>query len=167
VYEWSTSGLFGPCSFLGVSSGLFDTPFFESPNVVNETVAGRIQGEYFCNKRNACTGQWAFHFFDEDDWITARYGFRSGDDEPEVLPNTVTGGAGRWASFVGTLDASTVTTDAEDTLVIEWTICRQEPEATLEAGECAMVWELSTNGTFFTTDGESIEFGTNQVFLPR
>jgi hypothetical protein len=30
-----------------------------------------------------------------------------------------------------------------------------------------MVWELSTNGTFFTTDEESIEFGTNKVFLPR
>lgn len=119
-YNFSGSELAGEDDHLGI----FNTPFYLSPNAKNSTLAGRIMGHYFLNERGAATGQWNFHFFDrnEDDegvspsgWVTGNLGFGEGD-----YPDVVVGGTGDWKGFEGRIRPEPVSTDP---LIISWTIC--------------------------------------------
>ena len=94
VYEWSTGGEFGGYKFSGSveyengALGVFDTPFFDEPNVTNANVAGRVMGYYVPNSGGAVAGNWNFAFFDHtgheslavehQDWIAASLGFYQG-----------------------------------------------------------------------------------------
>ena len=120
-YNFSGSVLAGEDDHLGV----FNSPFFFSPDVENSTLAGRIMGHYFLNERGAATGQWNFHFFDrnmEDEasspsgWLTGNLGFGKGD-----YPDVVVGGTGDWKGFEGRIRPLPLADT--DPPVISWTIC--------------------------------------------
>ena len=118
-YNFSGSELVGEDDHLGI----FNTPFFLSPDVENSTLKGRIMGHYFLNERGAATGQWNFHFFggDEDDgevpsgWLTGNLGFGEGD-----YPDVIVGGSGDWKGFQGRIRPAPLSTDP---LIISWIIC--------------------------------------------
>lgn len=139
VYEWSTPQRSNHSGYQFAGSslydeqriGVFDNPFFGSPDVQSSEVAGRIMGYYVPNGRGAASGLWNFAFFDEggnsngskknhhEDWIAASLGFDN-DDTSSQMPNVITGGSGSFSGLTGTIEQQIVSTYP---FVIEWTIC--------------------------------------------
>ena len=118
ICELSDSGTYDGYTFTGVSSeGAFSTPFFYSSDLTGE-VAGRVQGFYVGPTADGDTnvGNWAFHFFGEDSWITANLGFGL-----EETPKVITGASGifRGSGSVVNTEFSTAPAD----FVIKWTFC--------------------------------------------
>lgn len=143
IYEWSTNGTFNGYQFSGSiiygderELGVFDTPFFGSPNVQNATVIGRVMGYYVPNARGATSGLWNFAYFDEEsnvtasedevkheNWIAASLGFYQFDadrEDQDPTPNVVTGGSGKFVGLTGAINSRVYSTEP---FVIEWTIC--------------------------------------------
>ena len=141
IYEWSTGGNFGKYNFSGSveyeggALGVFDTPFFNDPDVRNADVAGRVMGYYVPNGGGAVAGNWNFAFFDHgreslagekvehEDWIAASLGFyQDGADstERDGVPNIIMAGSGKFAGAKGTVTANVISSDP---FVIEWNIC--------------------------------------------
>lgn len=156
VYEWSTSrrSNFSGYQFAGTAlyeegdehTGVFDTPFFASPDVENSEVMGRVIGYYIPNGRGAASGLWNFAFFekgseDSENWIAASLGFD--DDDTATSPNVITGGSGAFSGFTGTIEQQIVSFDP---FVIEWIIC---PPIRDDSGDSANSSD-SSGGSSFT-----------------
>ena len=141
IYEWSTGGEFdeyrfsGSVEYDGGAIGVFDTPFFDEPDVANANVSGRVMGYYVPNKAGSVAGKWNFAFFDNDhdplgdvpteheDWIAASLGFyQDGADKStqDGVPNIIIGGSGAFAAFSGTITSNVISSDP---FVIQWEIC--------------------------------------------
>ena len=141
IYEWSTSGEFneyrfsGSVEYEGGAIGVFDTPFFDQPDVANANVSGRVMGYYVPNKGGSVVGNWNFAFFDHDhdplgdvpteheDWIAASLGFyQDGADKStqDGVPNIIMGGSGAFAAFSGTITSNVISSEP---FVIDLEIC--------------------------------------------
>jgi len=170
IYEWSTGGEFNTYKFSGSvqyedgALGVFDTPFFDQPDVANANVSGRVMGYYVPNGGGSVTGNWNFAFFDHDhdtlddtlteyheDWIAASLGFYPYQGETEEsakdgVPNIIMGGSGSFAGFSGTIESNVI---SGDPFVIEWEIC--PPGA--KGGEDAASKDASSASSFINGSG--------------